>query len=215
MSKSPNIADLRRTLREKFPATRHDVDSCSPEEDRPAHQLKDVFSASRLSPGSFTECSGTAAGLALIHAYLLAHPPAVPDSIPALVLIDGNDSFDPASYPPEHCRRLLWARCRKLDESLRACDIVLRDPNLPVVLADFSFTPLNELKHVPLSSWYRLRNLCEESGAALITLTPSAMIPCASRRFQFSGIDSPWLVPRDELFQQAKLTSLRRQSVKA
>ena len=183
----PTLQDLRRHLRERFPE---------------AHLAKPPPPAVSASPrlpafptGALSELSpaGPASGLSLVLAELLAEPDDTPNSqspIPnsqPLALIDGRDSFDPASYGSPSCSRLLWIRCRHAGESLRCTDLLLRDGNLPRLVLDLQLTPLEELRKIPTSSWYRLRNLARQSGSTLLIFTPTPFIPCAALQLTFDS----------------------------
>lgn len=185
---------LRQQLREQFPAAH-----CS-------RKPPPAFSPSRKLPsfprGAISELSPAtpAASLSLLLAQLLDNATAGNETR-QLALIDGNDSFDPSSYGPDACQRLLWIRCRQVTQCLRCADLLLRDGNLPFLILDLQLTPLPELRRIPSSSWYRLRNLAEQSGAALLIFSPCSFLPCAalqlvlSNAFSLEDLDRP----REEL----------------
>jgi hypothetical protein len=112
----------------------------------------------------------------------------IADRTSPIALIDGRDSFDPASYGSAACSRLLWVRCHHAAESLRCADLLLRDGNLPLLTLDLQLTPLRELQDIPASSWYRLRNLARQSDATLLAFTPRHLIPCAALQLTFPSI---------------------------
>jgi len=129
---------------------------------------------------------------------------------PTLALIDGRDSFDPASYGPAACARLLWIRCHHADESLRCTDLLLRDGNLPLLVLDLQLNPAAELNAIPSSSWYRLRNLARQSGTTLLAFTPRPLIPAAALQLTLTNshlllhLESP-----HDLTEQLQITSPR------
>src|SRR5437667_1937992 len=49
-----------------------------------------------------------------------------------LALIDGRDSFD--VYDSGALQHLLWVRCEKASEAVKAADFLLRDGNFPLVI---------------------------------------------------------------------------------
>ena len=176
----PDLQNLRQQLRERFPEAHQAKPSPAP-----------VRSSSRLPAfpsGALSELSpaAPASGLSLVLAELLQNDPAggSPGSEP-LALIDGHDSFDPASYGSASCARLLWVRCHDAEQSLRCTDLLLRDGNLPLLVLDLQLNPLTELRKIPTSSWYRLRNLAKQSGAALLIFTPVHLVPCAALQLTF------------------------------
>lgn len=112
-----------------------------------------------------------------------------------LALVDGRDCFDPLSVEPEARRRLFWARCQTAGDAIKATDLLLRDGNLPNVALDLQLNDRKEVRALPGSCWYRLRNLVEESGSTLVVLTSCETAPSAhlrvvlDRRFRLSAMD--------------------------
>ena len=177
------LHSLRQQLREKFPDAH---------QDRRVETQALTASLPAFPKGALSELSpdGPASGLSLVLGQLLATPKSKiqdpsSDRTSPIALIDGRDSFDPASYGSEACSRLLWVRCRHAAESLRCADLLLRDGNLPLLTLDLQLTPLRELQDIPASSWYRLRNLARQSDATLLAFTPRHLIPCAALQLTF------------------------------
>jgi hypothetical protein len=96
-----------------------------------------------------------------------------------IALIDGRDSFDPATLPPEALRHLLWVRCQEAGQAFKAADLLLRDGNFPLVLLDLVLNPPNELRHIPTTSWYRLQRLTETSSIALLVMSRHSVVASA------------------------------------
>lgn len=105
----------------------------------------------------------------------------------AVGLIDGGDGFDPEGVSDEVLGRLLWVRCRKAVEAVRAADLLLRDGNLRVVLVDLRVVPERELLRLPMSVWHRLRMLAESGGTAVCVFAPCKVVACAMRRWEVRG----------------------------
>jgi hypothetical protein len=97
-------------------------------------------------------------------------------------LIDGRDSFDPASAGEAVLAGLLWIRCRTAAEAMRSADLLLRDGNLPLVVLDLRDNPDAELRRIPDPQWYRLQRALEPTATAALAFTSRAMIPCAQAR---------------------------------
>jgi len=129
-----------------------------------------------------------------------------------LVLVDGKDSFDPDSFDEAQCRQLLWLRCRDASQALQATDLLLRDGNLPTILLDLQLNPLTELQSLPPSTWHRFRGLAEQSGVALLVLTPAPIVTSAHRRFtlQRRGQPSDLDMPRELLSARSRPILTRR-----
>ena len=94
-----------------------------------------------------------------------------------VALIDGCDSFDPQSHT---ClRHLLWARCTKALEAIKAADLLLRDGNFPLVILDLVFNADAELRKIPQTSWYRLQRLVENTSSACLVLNRPGLVSSA------------------------------------
>src|ERR1700730_13181035 len=55
-----------------------------------------------------------------------------------VALIDGTDSFDPGSSNNSALQHLLWVRCRKAFDTIKAADLLLRDGNFPLWIVDLA-----------------------------------------------------------------------------
>ena len=101
-----------------------------------------------------------------------------------VALVDGDDSFDPSSWPEEWLQHLVWARCRDTAMALQAADLLARDANFQLVVLDLRHATLAELRRTPASYWYRLQRAIEPADLALVVLTPRATVPSARLRLQ-------------------------------
>jgi RecA/RadA recombinase len=131
-----------------------------------------------LPHGTITELisPGTSAGSAsLIHA--LVHC-AYRDNY-FLALIDGRDSFDPCGLDNTWLQHLLWVRCSKASEAVKAADLLLRDGNFPLVIVDLVLNAPEELRKIPQTNWYRLQRLVEVLPTACLVLTRYEMVSSA------------------------------------
>ena len=77
------------------------------------------------------------------------------------------------------CRHLLWVRCTKTLEAVKAADLLLRDGNFPLVVLDLVLNPAEELRKIPQTSWYRLQRLVEPVPTAFLVLTRRSIISSA------------------------------------
>src|SRR5437867_3559394 len=96
-----------------------------------------------------------------------------------LALIDGRDSFDPCGLDAALLRHLLWVRCSKASEAIKAADLLLRDANFPLVIVDFVLNSPEELRKIPQTNWYRLQRLVEVAPTACLVLTRYEMVGSA------------------------------------
>lgn len=160
---SASLAQLRDLIQQRFPSAAAPVfKRPSADSDSPA-----------LLPGRLVEIVGPTSGLILRH-FIHGQRTA---------LIDGADAFDPAGLDPADLQHLLWVRCRKATEAIRAADLLLRDGNLPSVLLDLRLLPQRELLSLPSSVWHRLRMLAERGDAATAVFSPCKVVACAARRW--------------------------------
>lgn len=174
---------LRQQLREKFPRA-HGV---RPEAGvAAAHGTP--FTAEAFPAGAITEVlpAGAGAGVALVLAGLLGEP-AGPSPHPELVLVDGADGFDPASFTAHACSRVLWVRCQSAMHMLKAADWLVHDGNVPVVLLDSTGLARRELAALPASAWWRLKQGTEASGCRLVVLASLPLVTSASLRLVLSA----------------------------
>jgi hypothetical protein len=174
MAASAKIIDLRNLLAERFPdcscTTARRLITRLPFLDEPIR--------GGLPRGAITELisPGTIAGSAsLIHA--LVHC-AYRDNY-FLALIDGRDSFDPCGLDNAWLQQLLWVRCSKAFEGVKAADLLLRDGNFPLVILDLVLNGTDELRKIPQTNWYRLQRLVEMVPTACLVLTRYEMVSSA------------------------------------
>ena len=149
--------------------------------------------------------AGAQAGVLLLLAGLLGEPDEVSPH-PQLVLVDGADGFDPASFTGKACSRLLWVRCHSAMTMLKAADWLVRDGNVPVVLLDATGLARRDLAALPASAWWRLKQAAEHSGCRLVVLAPSPLVAAASLRLSLSAELSlgDFDCSRDELLQRLR-----------
>jgi hypothetical protein len=104
--------------------------------------------------------------------------------------VDASDAFDPLSGAAIGISlgRLLWVRIGRieksrkqawssLDQALRATDLLLNAGGFRVVVLDMGDVGAEQVRRVPLASWYRYRLQAENSQAMLLLL---AQAPCAT-----------------------------------
>ena len=183
MAASGKVVDLRNLLAERFP---HPPASA---ETRLITGLSflDQTIGGGLPKGAITELISpqvSAGSASLIHALLHA---AHRDRY-VLALIDGRDSFDPQPLGNACLRHLLWERCNKAFEAIKAADLLLRDCNFPLVIVDLVLNPPEELRKIPQTSWYRLQRLVEPTSAACLVLTRQSMVSSAQLKIVLENL---------------------------
>jgi recA bacterial DNA recombination protein len=173
MPASGKIIDLRKLLAERFPHA-----PAAPATRLATLPVLDESTAGGLPRGAITELisARTSGGSAsIIHALLHA---AHRDNY-FLALIDGRDSFDPCGLNTASLRHLLWVRCSKASEAIKAADLLLRDGNFPLVIIDLVLNSAEELRKIPHTNWYRLQRLVELAPTACLVLNRYEMVGSA------------------------------------
>lgn len=136
--------------------------------------------------GKLSELVGTGAGSGsaqVIHALL--HGLAASGHF--LALVDGLDSFDVDAVEADVLARLLWVRCTRAEEALKAADILLRDRNFPFVIVDLKLNPVAQLRKIQSSVWHRFRRLQEQNGSTLLVVTPTQLVGGAHCRVRLES----------------------------
>ncbi len=199
MAASNKIVDLRNLLAERFPHSRLPARASLithiPELDR---------GTDGLAKGAITELITphlSAGSALLIHALLQA---AYRDRY-FLALIDGRDSFDPQSLGNRLLRNLLWVRCEKAIEAVKAADLFLRDGNFPLVILDLVLNPAQELRKIPQTSWYRLQRLVEPAPTAFLILTRRSMVSSAQCKLVLENSWTLQDLDRDNTISQLQI----------
>jgi hypothetical protein len=106
-----------------------------------------------------------------------------------IALIDGADSFDPASSDNSALRHLLWIRCRKAFDAVKAADLLLRDGNFPLVIVDLALNAPEDLRKIPQTSWYRLQRLVEVAPTACLVINRQSIVSSAQLKI---AIENSW-----------------------
>lgn len=180
-----SVQDLRLLLRTQFPqahaARLDETNGADTSANVPLFSDPSTFPAGALSE---IVPDGPSPVLGLLISEILGSPGKV-SAFPEILLIDA-DNFDPASHPPEACSRLLWVRCHDALTLLKAADLLLRDGNLPFILLDLSGFAMRELRGLPASSWWRLKQLAGSTAARVLILSSFPLVPCADLRLSLS-----------------------------
>jgi hypothetical protein len=199
MAASAKIIDLQKLLAKRFPhpavttATR--LFTGLPFLDQPT--------GGGLPRGALTELISprTSAGSAsLIHAFIHG---AYRDSY-FVALIDGRDSFDPCGLDNDFLRCLLWIRCSKASEAIKAADLLLRDGNFPLVIVDLGLNSPEELRKIPQTNWYRLQRLVELVPTACLVIIRYEMVGSAQLKLV---LENSWNL--ETLEKQNAISQLR------
>ena len=198
-------------LRKKFPQAH--AARLNESEEKPIFQFSDPAS---FPAGKISEVvpAGASPILGLLLSEILGDPEAI-SSLPDFVLVDG-DSFDPESFSGATCSRLLWVRCGTATDLIRAADLLIRDGNIPFILLDACSFPAAELRAIPATHWWRLKQMAERGGCRVLVLSPFPLVPCATLRLSISSSFSlaDFDRHRSELTPQIKVYAQRLSQAK-
>src|SRR5437660_1918305 len=180
------IIDLRKALSERFPQRPAPAASVL----TTGLSFLDQTSGGGLPRSAITELitpRASAGSASLIHALLRS---AQRDRH-FVALIDGSDSFDPGSSNNSALRYLLWVRCRKAFDAVKAADLLLRDGNFPLVIVDLVLNSIEELRKIPQTSWYRLQRLVEAAPTACLIINRQSMVSSAQLKIV---LENSWIL---------------------
>ena len=92
--------------------------------------------------------------------------------------VDAQNAFDPysAQAAGAELERLLWVRCRNIEQTLRTADLLVQGGGFGMVVLDLSDVAPRTVRRVPLSFWFRFRRAVEHTPTVLILLERE---PCA------------------------------------
>lgn len=206
MAASSKIIDLRNLLAECFPQPVI----------RPAHRVATGLPAIDEAIGggfpksAITELSSpqVSAGSALLLYALLQNAQRAGHF---LALVDGRDSFDPQAAGNRRLRNLLWVRCTKALEAVKAADLLLRDGNFSLVVLDLVLNASAELRKIPQTSWYRLQRLVETAPTAFLVLTRASMVSSAQLKLSLDNVWTLVDLEQDHLSARLKILVQRAQ----
>ena len=187
MATSSKIFDLRKLLAERFPQPF----TPSPHRVATGVPVIDEAIGGGLPKSAITELSSSqvSAGSALLLYALLQNAQRAGHF---LALVDGRDSFDPSALGNRRLRNLLWVRCTKALDAVKAADLLLRDGNFTLVVLDLVLNAAAELRKIPPPSWYRLQRLVEAVPTAFLILTRASIISSAQLKLT---LDNGWTLP--------------------
>jgi RecA DNA recombination protein len=156
--------------------------------------------------GGITEIAGPpwcSAGRKSLQAQLLAA--ATRDHFCALV--DATDSFDPrsAQVVGVSLERVLWIRCggrgvKTLEAAFKATDLLLQGSGgFGLILVDLAGISERLVRKIPLTTWFRFRNVVEKLSASLVFTTPCPVLStCSSLTLTLSAGQVRWSLPAPE-----------------
>ncbi|KAA6458640.1 DNA recombination/repair protein RecA [Acidobacteria bacterium AB60] len=108
--------------------------------------------------------------------------------------VDAQDALDPESAAANgvHLKQLLWVRCRdtgtanpsrdrlqgrpwtRLDQALRATDLLLQAGGFAAIVLDLADTAPEHANRIPLATWFRFRQAADRTRCSLLVLGQAA-----------------------------------------
>jgi recombination protein RecA len=110
-------------------------------------------------------------------------------------LVDARDAFDPISAEAAgvQLKHLLWVRCHNVDQALRSTDLLIQGGGFGMIALDFSDTPAQMVRYVPLQVWFRFRRAVESTPTILVVLEQESNAKtCASLVLQLRLRQAHW-----------------------
>ena len=204
MPMSGKIIDLRNLLANRFPRAPKSVGT------RLITGLAffDQSVGGGLPKGAITELitpPRSAGSASLVHAFIHR---AYRDKY-FVALIDGRDSFDPCELGNSILRQLLWVRCTKALEAVKAADLLLRDGNFPLLIVDLIFNSPGELRKIPQTTWYRLQRLVESVPTACLVLTRYEMVSSAQLKLVLENSWNLETLEKHDAISQLRIAAKR------
>lgn len=143
-----------------------------------------------LPRGGLTEiCGPSCSGRTSILFSALASRTA---QLEACALIDARDAFDPHSAEAAgvKLKHLLWVRCREVDQSFRAADLLLQAGGFGLIALDLSDIPPQTVRYVPLNAWFRFRKTVEDTPTIFLLLEQESNAKTCASLVLGLGMDS-------------------------
>ena len=178
-----SIVDLRNLLAGRFPQSPAPSRSCL----KTGIATLDKATEGGLAKNCITELISpqiNAGSAGMLHALLhTAHRDRY-----FLALIDGRDSFDPATAGIG-VYVICFGPLPQRSPSSESGGPRFADGNFPLVILDLVLNPADELRKIPQTSWYRLQRLVELIPSACLVLTRRSIISSAQWKLT---LDNAW-----------------------
>ncbi len=146
-----------------------------------------------LPRGALTEICGPAgSGRTSV---LMAAMAARMEASEVCALVDARDAFDPhaAAEAGVRLERLLWVRCRNVDQALRAADLLIQGGGFGLIALDLGDTPARVARAIPLPVWFRMRRAVENTPTILLAVEQEANAKtCASLVLRMEAREARW-----------------------
>src|SRR2546425_1153637 len=97
-------------------------------------------------------------------------------------LVDGNDAFDPrsAAAADVELNRVLWVRCRKLEQVLKATHLLVQAGGFARIVMDLPVLPLPHVRSIALASCFRFQQTIKKPPPVLVVLSSESVVRSAA-----------------------------------
>lgn len=133
-------------------------------------------------------------------------------------VIDVANAMAPCELGDTLCEHVLWVKCRNAAQGLKALDIVLRDDNFAMVVADLRCPGDLVLRGFPLNQWYRLQRLVHQRSMHFLMLSYATLCPAADVRlsleesYSLAALDEERVQLRERLLNKVRKKAQRHHS---
>jgi hypothetical protein len=110
-------------------------------------------------------------------------------------LVDGMDSFDPASAAAAgtDMRRLFWVRCARIEEAIRSADLLVHSGGWGLIVLDLSDLRPEMMRKVPVSYWYRFKRAVENTPTVFLVVSGEPYAKnCAAMSLELKAGKAVW-----------------------
>ena len=121
-------------------------------------------------------------------------------------VVDASDALDPQSVGAAgiELQRMLWVRCRDLEQVLRATDLLLESGGFGLIVLDLGDLPPQSARRIPLTTWFRFRRAVEHKPTILVAIEQQAIAgSCSSLLLQLGVPGTQYLAPSSENMRPA------------
>jgi len=211
-------AQIERFLEHRFPAALTPAPRTIREVAATGVAQVDALLAGGLPVGAISELTGPSSSgrTSLALAFLARRT----EEGQVCAWVDAGDAFDPESAAANgvSLRQLLWVRCRdisatswsrlpqkhatlkartwtRLDQALRATDLLLQAGGFAALVLDMGDLAPEQASRIPLATWFRFRQAADRTRCSLVVLGKAAcaqssaavVLECAPRHAQTAG----------------------------
>lgn len=203
--------EIERSLADRFPSALSPAPRTIREVADTGIEAVDELLDGGLPVGAISELTGAESSgrTSLAFAYLARRTAAGR----VCAWVDVSDAFDPKSAAANGVclSQLLWVRCRsaetaekprlreeplaRLDQALRATDLLLQAGGFAAIVLDLGATARQHGNRIPAATWFRFRQAADRTRCSLVVLgcaayaqsSAAVVLECSRRRVKSAG----------------------------